>query len=479
VVLGHKGLVLFPSLDRLVSFLRAYGEEGSIDELLPSMEIRRLITPLRTRELALILAAESSYRMDRVAGIAKLAGGLVFTGTSRHFVRYRDVASPLGYDVQELLAQKADLIVYDESFQQTYEFEREISLYDLILKLTPYRTPPSERRAPTRLFATAEVGLSGALLSYLFRWEIDARAALAEWPSQSAFEDAPRRLYVLSLVSVPARVVALLQAVPGVTVFEPQGERVGVELDHRHPVALDSCPSLFEQDSLTLFRADGEVLVLRPLPPFAPVRTLVRSPIELSETPIGSGRELGGADLSMSLSLKLAATTEPWRSVVASVVPQAQRQWLARLLYALPPKTLGALRMAMGKHGIYLMDPAGIEGVPLGVYYSRVGDRIYVPCGQTLVPAVAPAVLDSLLLGRGDGHVFFGLDGIPRLVPEQAFGPVSQRALAQDMVVPVEYESFDFEEPPLPLFHYDEARRFPLWGVPAKAKPEGEEEGKA
>jgi hypothetical protein len=102
VVLGQRGVVLFPSLDRLVAFLRAYSDEGSLDELLPSMEVRRLVTPLKTRELMLSMQAESSYRMDRIASVARLAGGLVFTGTSRHFVKYRDAASPLGYDVQEL-----------------------------------------------------------------------------------------------------------------------------------------------------------------------------------------------------------------------------------------------------------------------------------------------------------------------------------------------------------------------------------------
>ena len=34
VVLGQKGVCVFPSLDRAVAFFRAYGEEGSLDELL-------------------------------------------------------------------------------------------------------------------------------------------------------------------------------------------------------------------------------------------------------------------------------------------------------------------------------------------------------------------------------------------------------------------------------------------------------------
>ncbi|MBW2462454.1 MAG: hypothetical protein JRH11_12470 [Deltaproteobacteria bacterium] len=234
VVLGSRGIVLFPSLDRLVAFLRAYGDEGSLDELLPGMEIWRLVTSLKTREILLSVQAESSYRMDRVAGVAKLAGGMVFTGTSRHFVKYRDPGSPLGYDVAELIDDAADVILYHDTFQQAYAYERQLAFRDLVLKLTPHRMPPDKDAMPTRLFATAETGIGGALVSYLFRWRVDARAALAEWPAASAFSDAPRRLYVFDMRSVPARVVGLMQAIPGVRLFEPLGETFAVELGFRH-----------------------------------------------------------------------------------------------------------------------------------------------------------------------------------------------------------------------------------------------------
>src|SRR5690348_11152929 len=164
VVLGQKGLVLFPSIERLVAFFQGYGEEGSLDEILPSMQIRTVITPLRAREVLLSIQAESSYRMDRVAGIAKLAKGLVFTGTSRHFVKFRDAASPLGYDVQELLDQPADLVLYHDSFRQAYAFEREIAFRDLVMKLTPRRVPPAARTTPGRLFVTAESGVGDSLI---------------------------------------------------------------------------------------------------------------------------------------------------------------------------------------------------------------------------------------------------------------------------------------------------------------------------
>jgi len=472
VVLGGKGLVLFPSIDRVVAFLRAYGDEGSLDELLPSIEIRRVITRLRTQEFALSFQAESSYRMDRVSGMAKLSGGLLFTGTSRHFVQYRDAASPLGYDVQQLLSDAADLILYHDSFQQAYSLDREVPFRDLVLKLAPHRAPPGERTVTPQLQATAEIGIGAALVGYLFRWQVQARAALAEWPSRSAFEDAPRRLYVFEMQDAPARIVELMEQLPGVHVFEPLGPTVGVQLGYRHPISLRSCASLFDAGTLHLFRGDGQVEIINPLPPFAPVRSLVRTNVSI-DTSTGSAPGKGtDADLTLSVPLRLSPTIAPWRAVVASIIPAAQRAWLARILYALPPSTLAALRIAMGDDRYYLLNARGIEGIPLGTFYCEVAPRIYVPAGLTLVPAVTPAVLEDLVRDRGDGHVFFEQGRpSPRAVPDSGFGPVSHRILSAVNATAVAAEPLTASEPSLPLLQYDESRRFPLWGVPGKKQP--------
>ena len=467
--------MLFPSLDRLVAFLRAYGEEGSLDELLPSLSLRRVVTPLRTREVLLSCAAESSYRMDRAASIGKLVGGLVFTGTSRHFVKYRDAASPLGYDVEELLDERADVVLYHDSFQQAYGYEREIAFRELVMKLEPVRVPPAERRTPSRLFVTAEVGIGGALVGYLFRWQVRARAALAEWPSQSAFDDATRRLYVFDCDQAPPRIVELMASLPGVHVFEPIGSNFAVELGFRHPIALDSAASLFDDEALTLFRGDGEVVRVEPSPPFAPVRSLVRNALRLEEA--GEVREAApnDDDLSFELPLKLDSTMAAWRNVVAAVVPLEQREWLARMLYALPPRTLSTLRIAIAGDRIYLLDRGGIEGVPLGVFYSEVAERIYVPSGMTLVPAVAPAVLAELVSDAKGGHVFFEPESsAPRVVAANAFGPVSRQVLRDVSGQVVHAKAPDGVDPALPLMQYGDARRFPLWGVPGKDLPVSE-----
>ncbi len=473
VVLGQKGILLFPSLDRAVAFFRALGDGGTLAELIPSLAIRRVVTPLRTREIVVSLAAESSYRMDRVAEIGRLAGGLAFTGTSRHFVRYRDAHAPLGYDVSQLADQAADLILYDSAFQQTYTFERELPLRELVLKLQPQRVPPADEGSLSRLFAVAEIGVGHALIGYLFRWRVRARAALAEWPAGSAFDEGPRRAHLFTLEECPQRVVDLLRRLPGVRVYSPIGERLGVELGFRHPIALDACDALFPPGALYLFAGDGTVTSVEPAPSFVPVRSLVRTSLEVAEGPAlvraATSREL---ERAITLPMRLAPSAIPFRAIHATIVPTSERAWLARLLYLVPQRTLESLRVATTPEAVYLIDPAGVEGVPIGRFFAEIAPRVYVPAGTALVPAVAPAVLEELLRERGSGHVFFepGVEDpatpIPRVVPDEAFGAVSRRLLRDVGALLAHADAPDRVDPTLPLVQYGASRRFPLWGVP-------------
>src|SRR4051812_5638027 len=105
ILLGKQGAVLFASVDKLVGFFRILSEEAPLDDLLPTLKLLQVRTPLGSREFLILFHAASSYLVDRAARIATLLGGLTFTGSGKHFVKYRDEASPLGYDVTELAAQ--------------------------------------------------------------------------------------------------------------------------------------------------------------------------------------------------------------------------------------------------------------------------------------------------------------------------------------------------------------------------------------
>src|SRR3974390_610061 len=67
VALGARGLVLLPSIDRLVAWLSVYTREHSLEDLMPNLELEVVKSRLGTSEITLSFAAESSDRMDRVA----------------------------------------------------------------------------------------------------------------------------------------------------------------------------------------------------------------------------------------------------------------------------------------------------------------------------------------------------------------------------------------------------------------------------
>ena len=136
VALGARGLVLLPGLERLVAFFSLYTRAGSLEDVLSTLEVQIVRSRLGAREVVVSFSADSSDRLDRVSEIARLAGGYTFTGTSRHFVQYRDAGAPFGYDAVELLsgseleakaaqgAAGSVLLLYHQSFSQAYAVER-------------------------------------------------------------------------------------------------------------------------------------------------------------------------------------------------------------------------------------------------------------------------------------------------------------------------------------------------------------------
>ena len=197
VALGAKGVVLLPSIDRLVALLGVYTREHSLEDLMPSLEIQLVRSKLGTREIVLSFAAESSDRMDRMAETARLVGGFTFTGTSRHFVQYRDAAAPFGYDAQQLLATEAALVLYHDNFTQAYDVERSIDLRALLLRLMPHVDPSTLGRsgaAVHRRGARARAGAHSLLRSLARRWRGRGRASGRR---ASAFDEGPVRRYVM------------------------------------------------------------------------------------------------------------------------------------------------------------------------------------------------------------------------------------------------------------------------------------------
>lgn len=440
IALGARGLVLLSSIERLVAFLALATSQRSLADLVPSISIDVVRSKLAAREVTFSFAAESSDRMDRVAELARLAGGYTFTGTSRHFVQYRDASAPFGFDAAELLADDAELVLYHASFSQTYARERTIPLASLLLRLSPRAAPEAEApvspAAPSGAAAArsgprwivAERGLGGALVHYLVRSRIDAEVGLAEWPPASALEEEPVQRYVFRVPELPARVARLARGTPGLALFDPAAPGAAVESGWRHPIALGACP-VFDPAGMVFFRGAGRApLELAKLPALGDVRAFAR--VEVRAEPIASERASGeGRPATVRVPLRLLPTIEPWRAVTATWIAPSDLPLLRRLAYALPSSTLRRARLALTELGALVVDPHGVESIPLGAFHRELGERLYVPAGHAPVPAVAPEVLRRSLGDTAGKLVFFGLDGRALAIEERAFVPLETAVL--------------------------------------------------
>ncbi len=474
VALGGKGLVLLPSIDRLVAWLSVYTREHSLEDIMPSLEIKLVRSKLGTREITLAVAAESSDRMDRIAETARLVGGFTFTGTSRHFVQYRDASAPFGYDAQELLSTDAALVVYNDKFTQAYESDKDIDLRALLLRLMPHVDPSTIGEGGPR-YIVAEQGLGPALIHYLVRSRVDGEVAVGEWPPESAFDEGPVRRYIVKLPDLIPRMRPLMATTPGITSFLPAGPGVAVEMGYRHPVALRACP-VFDPNGLVLIRGKGvEPWALTRAPQMGDLRAFAR--VEL--------RSLDDRDAAVATStlkpdmvrvpLRVVPSMNAFRNVTASWLLPREIPLLRKLAYALPRKTIESTQISVTKQGAFLRCPSGIEAIPLGTFYVEIHPGLYIPAGYDFIPAVAPEVLHRAL-GAVSGTVLF-IDSLARAssVDDNTFSPLENMLLEAGAWEPIVGQRIDLalEERPLDL-KLEGLGAFPLGGadLPPPAPPQ-------
>lgn len=419
VALGSKGLALLPSMDRLVAFFALYTRQGSLADILRSLAVEVVKSKLGAREVTLTFAAESSDRMDRVAEIVRLAGGYTFTGTSRHFVQYRDAAAPFGYDVPQILHADAGLSLYHSAFSQAYEVERKIDVRQLLLRLSPHPDPATALEPGPR-FLVAEAGLGPALIHYFVRSGVEAEVGVGEWPPESSFDEAPVVRYLFQVPEIPQRMVPLLTRTPGLGVFIPVAPGAAVLSGFRHPVNLRACP-VFGDPGLVLFRHPGEdPLELAQVPAMGDVRAFARVESRTQALRTQSTRDPKKL-VAISLPLRLVPSTEPWRAVTATWVRGPDIDLLRQVAYSLGPDTLRRARVAFTEEGIFIRHQTGIEGIPVGEFFREIHPGLLIPAGYDALPAVAPDVLHRAFGAPVGQTLFLGRDGRALAVPNEAF----------------------------------------------------------
>jgi hypothetical protein len=441
IALGAKGLVLLPSIDRLVAFLSLYTKSASLEDILRTLRVEVVKSKLGAREVTLTFNADGCDRMDRIAEVARLAGGSTLTGTSRHFVQYRDAAAPFGYDVGEIQPGDAALMLYHSNFSQAYGVERVVEVRSLVLRLEPH-VDPTTAAEPGAKWISAEQGLGPALIGYFVRSGVDADVGIAEWPPSSSFDDGPVRRYVFKVNEIPQRMLPLLTRTPGLHVYNPTGEGVAVEVGFRHPINLRACP-VFPASGLVLFRGRGEEpLELPRLPALGAVRAFAR--VNLADEAHGRITAVStGAPPTISLALRLLPSTDPWRGVTATWVHNDELPLLRRIAYVLGPDTLKKTTVAFTSAGAFVRNPAGIETIPVGEFFREVHPGLFVVAGYDPLPAVSPEVLYKSL-GAPSGQVLFvGRDERIVGVPGAAFVSLETALLEGQSWAPLPAEALE------------------------------------
>jgi hypothetical protein len=384
-----------------------------------------------------LYAASTSYLVDRTSRIASLLGGLSFTGAGKHFVKYRDAASPLGYDATALYGEPADFALYADTFTQGYQRVKDVDFAQLVFRLSPRRlpgTPADDSQDAEVLWLGVRRGLGRAMLTYLWRNRVRCEAAFVE-PADTAVgagSFGQGTGFLLARVhALPERMLALFAAVPGVEVFRPVADNVVVQVGYRHPLHLPACGSIFDKERFYVFSGTRDAVdVLKTPPPLVPAADLIGGGFDLGER--GEPVEHGAREPDkLEVQLKLVPSASARRRVTATLVPWAHADRLRKLVYALPPTMLASYRVAAIAEGLFVIGEQGIDGIPIGDMFQEAAPSIYVPLGMEFYPRVGPEVLTDHIGGVNGRYVVFPRGGRPLALEQAAFEPLGRRALAR------------------------------------------------
>jgi hypothetical protein len=475
ILLGRLCLMTFPTLEGAVSWLRLYSAEASLDELMANLTITKARTALGSREIVIQIPAVSSYAADRAARLARLVGGAIYTGTAKHFVKYRDDRSPYGYDAVDIGAMPAstDFMVHGDEFAQGYVREGDLPFARLLFRLSIRKMPGGERLASedrSDLFLAVAHGLADGIIRYLWRNRVEAQAGLFNPRSSSAFDDRTRdRGYMwIRARNLPERILALFLGTPGIDVFRPAGANAAVAVGYEHPIDLASCQSVFPAETFHVFWPGDRVDVLPGPLALSDIGDLTRVDLEL-ERPREPSAHAGKAAESIGVELRLAAAMGPPRRVVATLIPLTHGSRLKRILFALPPVSLRGHRVAVTERGILVVGSENLDVIPLGQLLCELTPGLLVPLGMDIVPRVSPDVL-ARALGHAPGVVtVFTPDQRPFQIPEGSFATLERRALAKLEAEQIGVEDVAGEQGAEVNVVNDAVGRFALWGFPEPA----------
>lgn len=495
IAIGREVLVVLPSIDALVSFLGAYSDEASLDDLVPTMTLEQAQRVGGGHATLIRCSSSDGYAVDRLARLATTSRGQLYTGGGSLFVRWREREAPFGYDLADAIqAGRDEVIVADVDFLARYTTTHRMDPVDLIqrLELRPVPIPLGGVSRDPELCGLKEMALvlvapalAHRVLRYLWRMELP----MAGYYARLGNDAQPSLL--LRLRQPRPRALDVLAAVPGIELLAPVSSRAAVEIGWRHPVQLASAQSCLPGDEMFLFR--GRVARVERLdgpPRFVDGRHLVESTAGVRLREIGQLRDGDLEPLRVELRMRPSALA---REPKAVVIAWEQVPLLRHLVYMLPPAALAAARIVPLEEGLVVLAgpsslgrvaPAGLGAgllLPLGRRLGEIAPGVLVPDGHELWPRVRPALLRHLLGLQAEDHaLYLSPDTDPIRVRAEQLRPLDAAVVGR-----LTLDDAAIVSPQMPAVGVGTVRnvrlsRFALWGfggLPAGGpRPAGEGE---
>jgi hypothetical protein len=490
IAIGRELLLVFPSLDWLVSFLGAYSDEATLDDLLPTMTIEQAQREGGGHGMLLRCAAGDGYVVERLARLATATRANLYTGTGAVFIRWRDRDAPFGYDLLNPIAPgEEEVAVVDPEYVAQYKTVSRIDPVELIqrLQLRPTPLPLGGISSDPELLGLKEMalalvapGLVHRVLRYLWRLEVPFAGYYV------ALDHDRRASLLLRLRQPRGRVVDMLHKTPGVELFAPVSPRVALEVGYRHPIQLASVSSAFGGQEMFLFRGGvGRIERLDGPPRFVEGRHLVAPSGVVGARDVGTLREADFETLRVELFVRPSTAPREPRGVL---IDWKQAFLLRRLVYLIPPSALAAARVVPLDQGIVVLagsklgarsaaSAAGLGAgslIPLGLRLGEVAPGVLVRDGYELWPQVRPELLRSLLGLQADDHaLFLAAEDEPIRIAAQQLLPLDAALVSRLRLADIDEVAPEAPELGSGMLQNERLSRFSLWGFGGEKGPPG------
>ncbi|MBV1861398.1 MAG: hypothetical protein KUG77_23465 [Nannocystaceae bacterium] len=493
IAVGRELLLVFDSIDWLVSFPGAYSDEASLDELIPTMTLEHARREGGGHAMLMRCGAGDGYAVDRISRLCLAARGELYSGAGSVFLRWRERDAPFGYDVVEPIVPVGDdVTIVEPTHMARYQTLDRLDPVELIQRLQLRAMPMplgGVSRDPELLgmremaLVLVSAGLAERVLRYLWQSEVPMAGYYVH------LEGDIRPSLLLRLRQPEPRILDVLAGIPGIDLFAPVSSRAAVEIGYRHAISLSSAQSCFPGEEMFLFRGRvGRVERLSGPPRFVEGRHLVES------TGVNQLREVGelrDADLApLRVELQVRATTAP-KEPRGTLIAWSQVGLLRNLVYLIPPSALAAARVVPLDEGVVVLtgsslgprtaaSAAGVGAgviVPLGQRLGEAAPGVLLPEGYELWPRVRPTLLRQLLgLGPEDHALFLGPDRAPIRV-----GPDQLLPLDAALIGRLTLEDAQVVEPSAAALAAGSVRneklgRFALWGFGGQAPVMGRDD---